>query len=33
MVVFPAVTIAVTMTAFMLLGDGLQGAFDPHATR
>jgi ABC-type dipeptide/oligopeptide/nickel transport system permease subunit len=33
MVFFPAVVIAITMSAFMLLGDGLQEAFDPHAVR
>jgi oligopeptide transport system permease protein len=33
MVVFPAVTIALTMLAFNFLGDGLRDALDPQTTR
>jgi ABC-type dipeptide/oligopeptide/nickel transport system permease subunit len=33
MVLFPAITIALTMLAFNFLRDGLRDALDPQATR
>ncbi len=33
MVIFPAVVIAITMIAFLYIGDGLRDAFDPHMMR
>lgn len=33
MVIFPAVVIAITMVAFLYIGDGLRDAFDPHMMR
>ena len=33
MVIFPAITIAITMLAFNFLGDGLRDALDPQYTR
>jgi ABC-type dipeptide/oligopeptide/nickel transport system permease subunit len=33
MVIFPAVVIAITMIAFLYVGDGMRDAFDPHMMR